>query len=226
VTQVAAEVAAAKPAAIPDAVERLHCHPQPRSIKSSCGSRDLGDVRRSNSSNDVRAPAADAASASRGARADSTPAKTATESGVLDVANQTAAAPHAAVEAGGCAAVGGFAAAQTVRQAGTAPAVNAGWSEATPSTAADAGVAEAAGPGVVYGAAADPNSTAAAAGVAGQQEHEPGTPAASLPRVHTPGRPAAEVAADTSTPLLAHSTAAVLTVSQAWREEASSTQDR
>jgi hypothetical protein len=39
--------------------------------------------------------------------------------------------------------------------------------------------------------------------------------------VHTPGKPAAEVAADLSTPQLAHSAAAVMTVSEAWRDESS-----
>jgi hypothetical protein len=57
-------------------------------------------------------------------------------------------------------------------------------------------------------------------------QSEPRTPTAALPRVHTPGRPAAEVAAELSTPQLAHSAAAVMTVSEAWREETSSIQAR
>jgi hypothetical protein len=57
-------------------------------------------------------------------------------------------------------------------------------------------------------------------------QSEPGTPTADLPRVHTPGRPAAEVAAELSTPQLAHSAAAVMTVTEAWREETSDTQAR
>lgn len=64
----------------------------------------------------------------------------------------------------------------------------------------------------------------------GQQREEaqdeqspcPQTPQAVLARVHTPGKSAAHIAAHTSTPLLAHSAAAVLNVSEAWRQESHS----
>eukprot|EP00775_Hariotina_reticulata_P013612 gene13612-13737_t len=52
------------------------------------------------------------------------------------------------------------------------------------------------------------------------------TPAAALPRVRTPGQPAATAVADITTPLLANSTAAVLQMSEAWRDETGSTQAR
>jgi hypothetical protein len=59
-----------------------------------------------------------------------------------------------------------------------------------------------------------------------QEPPDPVTPTAALPRVHTPGKAAAEVAAELTTPQLAHSTAAVMTVSEAWRDESSSAQTR
>lgn len=55
---------------------------------------------------------------------------------------------------------------------------------------------------------------------------EPETPTAALPRVHTPGKAAAEVVAQMTTPQLAHSAAAVMTVTEAWREESTGAQGR
>jgi hypothetical protein len=55
---------------------------------------------------------------------------------------------------------------------------------------------------------------------------EPETPTAALPRVHTPGKAAAEAAAQMTTPQLAHSAAAVMTVTEAWREESTGAQGR
>jgi hypothetical protein len=52
------------------------------------------------------------------------------------------------------------------------------------------------------------------------------TPAAALPRVHTPGKAAAAVAAEMATPMIANSAAAVLQMSEAWREESSHAQNR
>lgn len=69
------------------------------------------------------------------------------------------------------------------------------------------------------------NDTSSAASSAEEQQL-PDTPNAVLPRVHTPGKPAAEVAAELSTPQLANSTAAIMTVSEAWRDESSSNQDK
>jgi hypothetical protein len=52
------------------------------------------------------------------------------------------------------------------------------------------------------------------------------TPPAALPRVRTPGKPAVTAAADITTPLLANSTAAVVQMTEAWRDESGSTQAR
>lgn len=87
------------------------------------------------------------------------------------------------------------------------------------------------GPDAAPGGAAPTSCGRAAAEAAGSEpsgrgQSEPGTPTAALPRVHTPGKPAAAVAAELSTPQLAHSAAAVMTVSEAWREETSGTQAR
>jgi hypothetical protein len=64
------------------------------------------------------------------------------------------------------------------------------------------------------------------AGIDSPEQPDPETPTAALPRVHTPGKAATEVAAQLTTPQLAHSTTAVMTVSEAWRDESSSTQSR
>lgn len=68
----------------------------------------------------------------------------------------------------------------------------------------------------------DANKAASSA----EEEQLPETPTAALPRVHTPGKPAAETAAELSTPQLANSMAAIMTVSEAWRDESSSNQDK
>jgi hypothetical protein len=73
---------------------------------------------------------------------------------------------------------------------------------------------------------AAPGSPDPSADVDSPEQLDPETPTAALPRVHTPGRAAAEVAAELTTPQLAHSAAAVMTVSEAWRDETSSTQSR
>jgi hypothetical protein len=44
--------------------------------------------------------------------------------------------------------------------------------------------------------------------------------------VHTPGKAAAAVAAETATPMIANSAAAVLQMSAAWREESGNAQAR
>lgn len=121
---------------------------------------------------------------------------------------------------------GGAASSETAPQEGdrhTSSSASHGGAAQNPA-ASDAADVQQAGTDAGMGSAVHQSAgDAGAAGGAGSADcsEEPETPTAALPRVHTPGKPAAEVAADLSTPQLAHSASAVMTVSEAWREEAS-----
>jgi hypothetical protein len=90
----------------------------------------------------------------------------------------------------------------------------------------------AAAQGALHRQGSDSSHESSAAGASnvtetsGEGSSEPATPTAALPRVHTPGKAAAEVAAQMTTPQLAHSAAAVMTVTEAWREESTGAQGR
>ncbi|KAF8058331.1 CBSX3 [Scenedesmus sp. PABB004] len=106
------------------------------------------------------------------------------------------------------------------------PAPAAGERESSPEAAEGTAGSEAgAGSPTGDSPASSPATPTAAPGGAGQPPDEC-TPAAALPRVRTPGKAAAEAAADLATPLLANSAAAVLHVSEAWRDESTRTQAR